>query len=849
MKAQTKALVVSVVVIALALTAVSGITYSWFSDTETSTIDVSTAKIDIEGAYNPSLVSVKGVGGVDVTDTVASIASDNKNLTVSSLLSHRTITAEYTLKNLSTVDTIYRMYISVEGIADGLAQSMISVSGSIGSAPASSLTFTNGIAYVFGSGTSGVSLAKAVAGTPGTYLFTIKIDSTDLTSSVGTFQIKIVNEAYQSDYTYTEAKVISKTGTASLPTTSVTGDVTFKGTVPAAAGTAAQPAESEIVFSAGAMNAATASGANPTTLKTKMLEPTGSIAKIELILDGAATTDFGSDYVTVSLSIPGHYTGLDVVYDGGAGDAPIVLGCDYDSSKNVTVVTFKTNHFSEFSVRSGATSTATVFDMNSLITALGADVPNIKLGANIEYIMPDTRESRIYVGNNTMQNLDLNGHKLVVLSSAEDTAQNYALFFVDGNFTIGGNGTFSTAKDAEDASNSMYGFSVLARGHLTIDGGKYRCGGTIVQITSDVAKNPEVISMDCTCDIDGGEFTVAPFDGSYGKKYMLNYVDAVYKEALKQSKKLMTVYGGTFEGYDPSNSASESPVSNMLAEGYIVTESSNTYAVSVAPLQVKQGAVSKYFASLDDAIKYIAGLSGSENIEVNVLASGNYIWTENINGAYTGSVAFRVLSGLDVKFDMSNVTQKGSDGYAIYVEGKNLSFDNIGFIYSFNNYNSFARPGILQYNNCTFTGKYCATGDARFSNCIFDSGNTYNYLVQVYNGKATFGKCVFNTVGKAVLIYFESGHLEAEFNGCTFNDVVGTQDKAAIEIHTECGTTPNNITCSIVIKDSSASGFCKGSFSGSNLWSAVNNFYPTTESGTTTVTENGVVVLQPSTDE
>lgn len=187
MKAQTKALVVSVVVIALALTAVSGITYSWFSDTETSTIDVSTAKIDIEGAYNPSLVSVKGVGGVDVTDTVASITSDNKNLTVSSLLSHRTITAEYTLKNLSTVDTIYRMYISVEGIADGLAQSMISVSGSIGSAPASSLTFTNGIAYVFGSGTSGVSLAKAVAGTPGTYLFTIKIDSTDLTSSVGTF--------------------------------------------------------------------------------------------------------------------------------------------------------------------------------------------------------------------------------------------------------------------------------------------------------------------------------------------------------------------------------------------------------------------------------------------------------------------------------------------------------------------------------------------------------------------------------------------------------------------------------------------------------------------------------------
>ena len=341
MKAQTKALVASVVVIALALTAVSGITYSWFSDTETSTIDVSTAKIDIEGAYAPSTVSVTGVGGAPVTDTVANVTSDNKNLTVSSLLSHRTITAEYTLENRSTVDTIYRMYISVDGITDGLAQSMISVSGSIDSESASSLTFTNGIAYVFGNGTSGVPLVKAVSGTPGTYPFTIKIDSADLTSSVGTFQIKIVNEAYQSDYNYTEAKIISKTGTASLPTVAVSGEVTFKGTVPAAAGTTVQPAESEIVFSAGAMNAATNSGANPTTLKTEMLEPTGSIAKIKLTLDGAATKDFGSDYVTVSLSIPGHYTGLEVVYDG-TGDAPIVLGCDYDSSKNVTVVTFKT---------------------------------------------------------------------------------------------------------------------------------------------------------------------------------------------------------------------------------------------------------------------------------------------------------------------------------------------------------------------------------------------------------------------------------------------------------------------------------------------------------------------------
>ena len=40
MKAQTKALLASIVVIALALTAVSGVTYSWFSDTEKAEIGV-----------------------------------------------------------------------------------------------------------------------------------------------------------------------------------------------------------------------------------------------------------------------------------------------------------------------------------------------------------------------------------------------------------------------------------------------------------------------------------------------------------------------------------------------------------------------------------------------------------------------------------------------------------------------------------------------------------------------------------------------------------------------------------------------------------------------------------------
>ena len=46
MKAQTRMIVASVIVIAFALTAVSGITYSWFSDTEQAEIDITAGKVD-----------------------------------------------------------------------------------------------------------------------------------------------------------------------------------------------------------------------------------------------------------------------------------------------------------------------------------------------------------------------------------------------------------------------------------------------------------------------------------------------------------------------------------------------------------------------------------------------------------------------------------------------------------------------------------------------------------------------------------------------------------------------------------------------------------------------------------
>ena len=96
MKAQTKAIVASVVVIALALTAVSGVTYSWFSDTESSDINVSTAKIDIKGEFTSAEVNTNP-GNLNDGDTKASYSGNE--LIISNLLDNKVITSSYYMTN------------------------------------------------------------------------------------------------------------------------------------------------------------------------------------------------------------------------------------------------------------------------------------------------------------------------------------------------------------------------------------------------------------------------------------------------------------------------------------------------------------------------------------------------------------------------------------------------------------------------------------------------------------------------------------------------------------------------------------------------------------------------------
>ena len=176
---------------------------------------------------------------------------------------------------------------------------------------------------------------------------------------------------------------------------------------------------------------------------------------------------------------------------------------------------------------------------------------NVTLNGNVNVTKnKDDAANRIIVTGATT--LNLNG-KIITPNDMGNNNTNFTALIVDADTTInaGVNGGIDTQE------NGGYGINVRNGATLTINGGTYYGGGTAVQ-----AQNGFVI-------INDGNFAVEPYSNPvYGYKFMLNCIDAAYKAGEAG----FTVYGGTYTGFDPSNSDSENPRASFVPEGYTCTK-------------------------------------------------------------------------------------------------------------------------------------------------------------------------------------------------------------------------------------------------------------------------------------
>ena len=176
---------------------------------------------------------------------------------------------------------------------------------------------------------------------------------------------------------------------------------------------------------------------------------------------------------------------------------------------------------------------------------------NVTLNGDVNVTdMTDAFANRTTVTGKTT--LNLNG-KIITPNNMGNNNTNFTALIVDADTTInaGVNGGIDTQE------NGGYGINVRNGATLTINGGTYYGGGTAVQ-----AQKGFVI-------INDGNFAVEPYSNPvYGYKFMLNCIDAAYKAGEAG----FTVYGGTYTGFDPSNSDSENPRASFVPEGYTCTK-------------------------------------------------------------------------------------------------------------------------------------------------------------------------------------------------------------------------------------------------------------------------------------
>ena len=160
----------------------------------------------------------------------------------------------------------------------------------------------------------------------------------------------------------------------------------------------------------------------------------------------------------------------------------------------------------------------------------------------------DTAAARIVISQPTTLNLE---KKIITPDNMGNNNTNFCALIVDADTTInvGENGGIDTGV------NGGYGINVNDGATLTINGGYYYGGGTAVQVQKG------------TLIINGGTFACEPYSNpTYGYKYLINCIDAAYKDGTAK----ISITGGTFINFDPSDSASENPHGNFVPDGYKV---------------------------------------------------------------------------------------------------------------------------------------------------------------------------------------------------------------------------------------------------------------------------------------
>lgn len=165
---------------------------------------------------------------------------------------------------------------------------------------------------------------------------------------------------------------------------------------------------------------------------------------------------------------------------------------------------------------------------------------------------------RLIVKSGVSSVLDLSNYS--ISNKSTSTKKNFAIEVEHGaSLTIKGDGTINGGSGFDNVSVAVYGDCKIESGNFTVGPDAVGSGNSCIYVVGG------------TLEISGGTFSS---DAMYnGKYFVLNKRDG--------SDSVISVTGGTFINYDPSNSETEDPAQNFVAAGYesVRIEGTNNYQV------------------------------------------------------------------------------------------------------------------------------------------------------------------------------------------------------------------------------------------------------------------------------
>ena len=139
-----------------------------------------------------------------------------------------------------------------------------------------------------------------------------------------------------------------------------------------------------------------------------------------------------------------------------------------------------------------------------------------------------------------------------------------------------------------NVTNSHYVFILGASdkssaGNLTIESGKFHGATTVASVTKG------------TLTINGGEFSVDPYQGNYN--YLINCIDESYRNGTAK----VVINGGTFANFDPANNAAEGANTDFVPKEYATVEENGVYKVVDAKAYIGEVGYADFFDAYNDA--------------------------------------------------------------------------------------------------------------------------------------------------------------------------------------------------------------------------------------------------------